>query len=215
MFSKNRRINPHNKIGFTRQQRGFTLIELLVVIAILGILATLVIIATGESRARGRDGRRMADVKVMHDALELYVEDNIIAPEVTAVITWDDFVTNNLSSYIRGSAVPLDPLEADGFHYAICTSGGDAMDYPKSNFIVAAVMEVDYTTKTITGDLDNAHGYLATVVDGGCILSDDTILTTATVDAQLNCSDDGDATPVGIVGTRNGSVVCMGYYRTD
>jgi len=201
------RINFKNKISFTRQRLGFTLVELLVVIAILGILATLIIVATNESRARGRDARRTADVKVMSDALELYVEDNVVAPVIDAQSgnVWGT-VIEQISGYIRGGSTPLDPQEENGYHYVICSSGGED-NYPKSNFLVAAVMEVDYTTKGITGDLDGAHGY--DIQGGRCMTSNDT------APMLLNCSDDGDATPVGVIDEKYGSVLCMGYYRND
>ena len=54
------------------ERRAFTLIELLVVIAIIGLLATLSVLALNNVRARARDTKRLADVKQMQTALELY-----------------------------------------------------------------------------------------------------------------------------------------------
>ena len=51
---------------------GFTLIELLVVIAIIGLLASIVLASLGTARQRSRDARRLADVKSIRTALELY-----------------------------------------------------------------------------------------------------------------------------------------------
>jgi prepilin-type N-terminal cleavage/methylation domain-containing protein len=62
-----------NKISSNRN--GFTLIELLVVIAIIGLLATLSIIALNNARAKSRDAKRVADVRQMQTALELYYND--------------------------------------------------------------------------------------------------------------------------------------------
>ena len=56
-------------------KKGFTLIELLVVIAIIGLLATLSAAALGGARAKARDSRRVADVKQMQTALELFFND--------------------------------------------------------------------------------------------------------------------------------------------
>jgi len=57
-------------------QKGFTLIELLVVIAIIGLLSTLAVVALNSARQKSRDSKRVADVKQIQTALELYFADN-------------------------------------------------------------------------------------------------------------------------------------------
>lgn len=52
--------------------RGFTLIELLVVIAIIGMLSTVVLASLNGARAKARDARRIADLKQIAAALEVY-----------------------------------------------------------------------------------------------------------------------------------------------
>ena len=81
----------------TRTACGFTLVELLVVIAIIGVLAGIVLVSLNTARAKGRDGRRIADVRQIQTALELYLNDQ--------------------SSYPSGSATVL-----DGEH--LCSPGG-------------------------------------------------------------------------------------------
>ena len=67
-------------------RKGFTLIELLVVIAIIGVLSTLAVVALNSARQKSRDSKRVADVKQIQTALELYFADNNSYPtEATAV----------------------------------------------------------------------------------------------------------------------------------
>lgn len=57
-------------------KKGFTLIELLVVIAIIGVLASIVLASLNTARKKARDSRRIADVKQIQLALELYADAN-------------------------------------------------------------------------------------------------------------------------------------------
>lgn len=56
--------------------RGFTLIELLVVIAIIAMLASIIMASLTSARVKGRDAKRLADMKNFSTALELYYADN-------------------------------------------------------------------------------------------------------------------------------------------
>lgn len=58
------------------KQNGFTLIELLVVIAVIGILASVVMASLNSARAKARDAQRIANVRQLQTALELYYSDN-------------------------------------------------------------------------------------------------------------------------------------------
>ncbi len=63
------------KLTRNQNQKGFTLIELLVVIAIIGLLASVVLLALNSARAKSRDAKRVADVRQLATALELYFND--------------------------------------------------------------------------------------------------------------------------------------------
>ncbi|MDD5551098.1 MAG: prepilin-type N-terminal cleavage/methylation domain-containing protein [Candidatus Omnitrophica bacterium] len=64
----------------TENKKGFTLIELLVVVAIMGLMAALAIVSLNQARAKARDARRVADVKQIQTALELYYMDQAKYP---------------------------------------------------------------------------------------------------------------------------------------
>ena len=59
-----------------RTKKGFTLIELLVVIAIIGILASVVLASLNSARRKSRDARRIADLKQLQLAQEMYFDIN-------------------------------------------------------------------------------------------------------------------------------------------
>lgn len=62
---------------FTKQGlKGFTLIELLVVIAIIGLLSTVIAAPITQARKKGRDGKKVADIRQIVSALQQYADDN-------------------------------------------------------------------------------------------------------------------------------------------
>lgn len=108
-----------------RNQKGFTLIELLIVVAIIGLLATLAIVSLNTARQKANDTKRVADLKSMQTALELYWngEGGGAYPDLDVSGTsedWTDFETD-LSTYLP--ALPTDPTSGGEYHYYF-TAGG-------------------------------------------------------------------------------------------
>ncbi len=94
-----------------KKKQGFTLIELLVVIAIIGLLSTLSILALNQARARARDAKRIADVKQIQTALELYYNEMGDYPAQGSVTPGKAIAGTN-GVYL--AAVPTPPTPVDG-----------------------------------------------------------------------------------------------------
>ncbi len=120
---------------------GFTLIELLVVIAIIGIIASMVLIGLNSTRRLGRDARRIADVRQIQTALELFFNTcgtypggvpagTNLPPECTSV-THPAMMAGVGPWNI--TTIPKDPLHQ--WDYGYCSTGGG------SNYTLGSQLE--------------------------------------------------------------------------
>lgn len=141
-------------------RRGFTLIELLVVIAIIGILASIVLASLNSARRKSRDARRVADIKQLQLALELYFDANSSAyPTGLALLA---------PTYIP--TVSVDPL-GGSYNYAACTTvyhlaaGLEEQTNPALNSDRDANINTVCPTDPINGTLD-ANNSTATCTSG-------------------------------------------------
>lgn len=64
-----------------KEVNAFTLIELLVVVVIIGILATLTMVGLNVARGKSRDARRIADIRQIRAALDMFYLENGSYPE--------------------------------------------------------------------------------------------------------------------------------------
>ena len=85
---------------------GFTLIELLIAIVIIGILAGLSIFLIDSARIKSRDVKRIADLRQIKQALELYYLDNSSYP---SVITTGQTLTGPGGNTTYMALVPSNP----------------------------------------------------------------------------------------------------------
>lgn len=73
-----------------KKQKGFTLIELLAVIAIISFLAAATILVLSQTRQKSRDGNRVANVKQIISALEMFYTDCYMYPIESSAIVIDE-----------------------------------------------------------------------------------------------------------------------------
>ena len=128
-----------------KQKRGFTLIELLVVIAIIGILATLAVVALQQARQNARDSKRMADMKQVQTALELFFNENGRYPTEEE---WNSgIIESESSNNVFMYNIPSSPTPADGN----CQSASNTYIYtPQNN---GASYTIDFCTGKQVSDL--------------------------------------------------------------
>jgi general secretion pathway protein G len=119
---------------------AFTLIELLVVIAIIGLLATLAVISLNNARAKSRDAKRVADVKQIQTALELYYNDKGHYPSASEYNSGSIFSTSTSGTTTYMAIIPVAPQQLDG----ACTSG-------QNNFVYNSTDGSSYTISFCTG----------------------------------------------------------------
>ena len=116
-----------NKLSF--RAAGFTLIELLVVVAVIGLLAAIVLVSLNSTKAKSRDGKRIAEIKNLKTALEFYnnAQGQYVNAGNCTTGTWvvlngaTDAVSQALISlnlYAAGGA-PADPM-APNQNYEYC-----------------------------------------------------------------------------------------------
>ncbi|MDR3571018.1 MAG: prepilin-type N-terminal cleavage/methylation domain-containing protein [Candidatus Pacebacteria bacterium] len=151
------RQQPENKLI-----SGFTLIELLVVIAIIGLLASIILASLNTARQKGRDARRVSDIKSIQLALELYFDQNSYYPQQSAALSTSPSsdvlpIAQLVPVYI--ASAPSDPSGSTPYHYqyqsldstgAICTESDPTQC---TGYLLVANLEAGANNSTWSGTL--------------------------------------------------------------
>jgi prepilin-type N-terminal cleavage/methylation domain-containing protein len=145
------------------KRKGFTLIELLVVIAIIGLLSTLAVVALNSARQKSRDAKRVADVKQVQTALELYFNDQDAYPAGTTLAlgagtgindctTECDTIsaTNGIAAAAAGTTymalIPADPsgtAECTAVSTAACVYSYSGLNSPVDQYEILFYLEAN------------------------------------------------------------------------
>lgn len=135
-------MNKNFSVSLFRS-KGFTLIELLVVVAIIGILMSVIMVGLSSARAKGRDAKRISDVKNIELALKLYYADNGSRFPTSLTL----LVPNYLPSQ------PRDPSTNNFYAYSAQHSGTPAQC---TNFHLGATLETAQIA--LNDDADATNG---------------------------------------------------------
>ena len=141
----------------TSSRRGFTLIEILIVVAIIGILSSVALVGLNVTRRKGNDARRIADLRQIQHAVELYYQkcnyypgDAQSGPDCdprggSLTPSWDA-----LTSAVVGSDIGINQLPADvaGKEYFYGSDG--------SGYVLGAFLE-DQNNPNLRADVDGDH----------------------------------------------------------
>ena len=131
-----------NRIMFRsgeKDKKGFTLIELLVVIAIIGILATIVLASLNSARQRSRDAKRIADLRNLQTAMDLFYD----AASPTVYPT----AAQGIAILVTNGYIPAAPVDPNGGAYTYGVAGNGL------SYTIGATLE-NTTHPALTTDID-------------------------------------------------------------
>ena len=117
----------------SKKSKGFIFIEVLVVIAIIGILSSVVLASLNSARKKARDARRLADIKQIQTALDLYFDAN--NSEYPSGGVYNVALASLVGNFIP--VLPSDPLAGQFYKYCASSLGG------ATSYNLAATLEED------------------------------------------------------------------------
>lgn len=131
--------------------QGFTLVEMLVVISIMGILYLIVFGSVSDSKARGRDTKRIADIGVIQLALERYYDEFKKYPE--------DLDTNDDGFFDEDTSVPIKDTLGNAYKYNTLNSDNTATCFLNcQSYHLGAILELKNNVLDDDDDLIEVSG---------------------------------------------------------
>ncbi len=137
---------------FYKNNKGFTILELLVVIAIIGILSAVVLAALNSSRSKGRDAKRIEEIRQIINAVELSYNTTGKYPSRAQFLnqTEANKAQNPLSPYLW--PIPKDPKTNAQYNYTGLRPGVTPANAPCSGYHIGVSLEND--NKLLQADSD-------------------------------------------------------------
>ena len=151
------------------RNKGFTLIELLVVIAIIGILSSVVLASLNTARSKGRDARRLSDLKQISNQVAS-LGDTTPFTGCTAAGSVSTCTGIPLLSSYSDPSTPGTPCAAGALagtcNYRVSKFSGGAGNPTANNWMVCAYLE--NLAGTLTSQTVHVGSDSYSVVTGGC-----------------------------------------------
>ena len=141
----------HRPMKTVQEKSGFTLIELLVVIAIIGLLSSMTLASLNIARLKARDARRVADIRELQVALELYYNSQSVPEYPAASAVCDAAAAYGLEALVAGGFIPTIPRDPNAVPNCYRYTSNAAS--PRAAYHLGAALE-EAANPTLTADKD-------------------------------------------------------------
>lgn len=181
IFLVERGFTPLNRTSDSkiRNLTGFTLIELLVVVVIIGVLVTFATITINSARAKGRDAKRISDIKQLTTALELYFYNESGYP---ANITPGQPLVGSVTGTTYMKTIPQNPPpRADG----TCADSEYIYTYANNSYSINYCLGKQ-VSEVAAGSHDAVPGNIAVEACGGCVAGTTCVSGVCVADCATN-----------------------------